>query len=244
MNHTFIEYWLLILILLTGLLILITTFLIQKILNQVLLKAKGEEIKERKSWWERFKGLNPLEKEKELILPHSYDGIQELDNPTPPWFMWLFYTTILFGGIYVLYYHVSDYGNLQNSEYQAEIKAASSEKEDYLKQFADSINEDNVEALTDAASIEEGKKYFSNCVACHGNEGQGGIGPNLTDEYWLHGGDIKSIFKTITEGIPEKGMISWKSSMDPLQIQKVSSYIISIKGSNPPGAKEPQGEKL
>lgn len=244
MNNLFLEYWLFGIILLTSILILITTFMLQRVLKEILNKAQDKKIV-KKSWWERFKGLQPIEKEKELILPHSYDGIQELNNPTPPWFMWLFYLTIIFSGIYVVYYHFSGVGELQVAEYTTTVEEAKIAKDAYLKEFAANINEDNVVALNNKTDIEEGKKIYStNCIACHGDLGQGGIGPNLTDDYWLHGGEVKDIFKTITNGVPEKGMISWKSSLDPLQIQKVASFILTLKGTNPPSAKEPQGEKI
>jgi cytochrome c oxidase cbb3-type subunit 3 len=113
-----------------------------------------------------------------------------------------------------------------------------------MKKFANSVNENNVVALKDAKGLDEGKKiYTQNCVACHGQEAEGKVGPNLTDEYWLHGGDIKKVFHTLTEGVPEKGMISWKKSLNPIQIQQVASFVLSLKGTNPANAKEPQGDK-
>ena len=179
-----------------------------------------------------------------LLLEHAPDGIEELDNPTPPWFMFLFYGTIAFSIGYLVYYHVLREGDVMNQEYTAEMQKATQEREAYLKKFANSVNEDNVTALTTPEGIADGKKLYAQyCVACHGEAGQGGVGPNLCDEYWLHGGNVKAIFKTITHGVPDKGMIAWDKQLNPLQIQQVASFIVTLKGTNPPGAKAPQGEK-
>jgi cytochrome c oxidase cbb3-type subunit 3 len=116
---------------------------------------------------------------------------------------------------------------------------------EYLSKQANLVDESNVEALLDDASLAAGKTvYEGKCAACHGMAGEGGVGPNLTDEYWLHGGDIKSVFKTIKYGVPEKGMISWKSQLRPAEMHKTASYILTLVGTNPPNGKEPQGEKL
>jgi cytochrome c oxidase cbb3-type subunit 3 len=179
------------------------------------------------------------------MMEHTYDGIEELDNPTPPWFMYLFYLTIIFGAFYGAYYHLYATENLQAGEYKTEVAVAEKAREAYMKQFANSINEDNVTLTTDAKDLTSGSTIYStNCVACHGDKGQGGVGPNLTDKFWIHGGGIKDLFKTITHGIPEKGMIAWEKSLNPIQIQQVSSYVLTLQGTNPPGAKEPQGEEF
>jgi cytochrome c oxidase cbb3-type subunit 3 len=186
-----------------------------------------------------------LEKEKELLMDHTHDGIEELDNPTPPWFMYLFYSTILFAVVYGSYYHVYQDGNIQETEYKTEVAVAEKAREEYMKKFANSVNEDNVTVVKEAKDIADGLKIYStNCIACHGDKGQGGVGPNLTDKFWIHGGDIKSIFKTLTYGVPEKGMIAWNKTLNPLQIQKVASYILTLQGTNPTGAKEPQGTEI
>ena len=186
--------------------------------------------------------LKPLEKEKELLMDHTYDDIAELDNPTPPWFMYLFYLTIVFAVVYGAYYHVYQDGNIQETEYKNEVAVAEKAREEYMKKFANSVNEDNVTVVKEGKDLTEGSQIYStNCVACHGDKGQGGVGPNLTDKFWIHGGEIKDLFKTITRGVPEKGMIAWNKTLNPLQIQKVASYILTLQGTNPPGAKEPQG---
>ena len=243
MTFSFIEIWLVSLILLTGVVILIVTLQLNAALKKLV--QLPQEAEEKLTWWQKFTGLKPLEEERNLMMEHTYDGIEELDNPTPPWFMYLFYLTIIFGVFYGVYYHVYATDNLQLGEYKTEVALAEKAREAYMKQFANSINEDNVTLATDAKDLTSGSTIYStNCVACHGDKGQGGVGPNLTDKFWIHGGGIKDLFKTITHGIPEKGMIAWEKSLNPIQIQQVSSYVLSLQGTNPPGAKEPQGEQL
>lgn len=186
----------------------------------------------------------PVQQEKDILLDHDYDGIKELDNNLPPWWKYGFYVTIVFAFIYMFIYHVSGTGKLQGEEYKQELAIAQQEKEARLKASADNINEENVTALADEQLIAKGKETFQKlCVACHRADGGGQVGPNLTDEFWLHGGGVKNIFKTITYGVPNKGMISWQSQLSPKQIQQVASYILTLKGTNPAGAKEPQGDK-
>ncbi len=194
--------------------------------------------------WQRMAGLHLLSQEKELMIDHPYDDIYELDNPTPPWFMGLFYGTIGFGIVYLLIFHVFDTGELQLEEYKQEVAIAEVQREAYIKKVAGSINENTVALATDAKSLESGKAlYLQSCVACHGQQGQGGVGPNLTDEYWLHGSSIKSVYHVIAESVVEKGMMSWKKQLNPLQMQQVASFILSLQGTKPAGAKEAQGEK-
>ena len=197
-----------------------------------------------RTFWQRVAGLHTLSQEKDLVMEHAYDGIHELDNPTPPWFMGLFYTTIGFGVIYLFVFHILKVGDLQTAEYTQEVALADQQRELYIKKVAGSINENTVAIVRDAKSLDAGKAVFlQNCVACHGQQGQGGVGPNLTDEYWLHGGSVKAVFHTITEGVTEKGMMSWKKQLNPLQVQQIASYILSLQGSKPAGAKAPQGVK-
>ncbi|MBU2492056.1 MAG: c-type cytochrome [Bacteroidetes bacterium] len=186
-------------------------------------------------------GAAPLEKEKEILLDHDYDGIRELDNRIPPWFHAMFWGTIIFAVIYMISYHVIGTGNVQTEEYIAEVQAAAFERDILIRSGA-FINEETVKFKGDAATLASGKEiYDKNCATCHGFKGEGLVGPNFTDEYWIHGGGIKNIFKTIKYGVPQKGMISWESQLDPTKMQEVSSYIISLEGTNPPNGKAPEG---
>jgi cytochrome c oxidase cbb3-type subunit 3 len=244
MTFNYIEIWLVSLILLTGLVILIVTLQLNSAL-QKLAKSPNQKAEESQTWWQKFTGLKPLEKERDLMMEHTYDGIQELDNPTPPWFMYLFYSTIIFAVVYAFYYHVYTNEFLQENEYKTEVSIAEKAREAYMKKFANSINEDNVTVTNVAKDLTSGSSiYMTNCVACHGDKGQGGVGPNLTDKFWIHGGGIKDLFKTITHGVPEKGMIAWEKTLNPIQIQQVASFILTFQGTNPPGAKEPQGVEI
>lgn len=183
----------------------------------------------------------PIEKEDEIMMDHDFDGIKELDNKIPPWFNFLFYGTIVFAAIYLLNFHIFGTGKLMIDEYLSEIKAANEKREELLKTGA-LINENNVTLLTDAASLEAGKSNFMvNCVPCHGPDGGGTVGPNLTDKFWIHGGGINNIFKTVKYGVPAKGMISWQALMTPKKMQEVASYVISLQGTNPPTGKQPEG---
>lgn len=183
----------------------------------------------------------PIENEKDIMFDHDFDGIQELDNRIPPWFSFLFYGTIIWSLVYLLVFHVIGDGNVQQNEYKAEVQQAAFEKELLIKTGA-FLNEETVTLSTDAAVIAEGKDIFAkNCVTCHAADGGGGVGPNLTDDYWIHGGGIKNIFTTIKYGVPAKGMISWQTQLDPTKMQAVASYVISLHGTKPLAPKEPQG---
>ena len=260
-----------------------------------------------------------MAKEKDILTDHDYDGIKELDNDLPPWWVYLFYFTIVFAVVYVLHYHVLETGDLQITEYNKEfnpdyqpsdgpndglfamyqspyknvrdevtpyiknqfsayvgpqvssdgliIEAMSRADEATLEKLKSSFPDlykqlleggialtpqssakkeavEPVEALTDAASLSAGKEiYVKNCVSCHGAAGEGGIGPNMTDDFWIHGGDISQIAHTIKIGVPAKGMITWRGVLSPEQIQQTASYIMTLHGTNPPNAKGPQGEK-
>jgi len=176
-----------------------------------------------------------------VLEDHNYDGIVELDNPPPAWFQAIFYFTIIFAIVYMVNYHLAGKQNLMADEYVQEMSLAQTEK-DALMKTGSLINEINVTLLSDPADIAKGKEVFTvNCVSCHGVKGEGGVGPNLTDDYWIHGCTIKEIFATISNGVPAKGMITWKTQLNPKQIQQVTSYINTLKGSNPPNGKAPEG---
>lgn len=195
-------------------------------------------------WWKKFRGISvALKDEKDILIDgHDYDGIQELDNRMPPWLQFLFYTTIFIAVVYSAYYF-SGLGDLQIAELDKEIAAADAEKKAYMEKAGASMDENSVTLLSDKAGIDAGMKIFrEKCTACHGTEGGGSVGPNLTDAYWLHGGGIHNVFKVIKYGVPEKGMISWEKQLSPTDIQKVASFVLSLKGSKPANAKEPQGD--
>ncbi|MCX8019980.1 MAG: c-type cytochrome [Chitinophagaceae bacterium] len=204
-----------------------------------------EKIKaERLSWWDRFNKFVPLSREAELDLGHEYDGIRELNNKLPPWWLYGFYVTILFSVIYMWRYHVSHSGPSSAEEYEIAVAKAEKKIQEYLKKKGESVDENNVTLLTSAEDLAAGKAIFTDpakCVACHGADGGGNaIGPNLTDDYWIYGGSIKDIFKTIKYGT-NKGMRAWKDDLSPKQIAQVSSYIKSLRGTKPDNPREPQG---
>ena len=176
------------------------------------------------------------------LLDHNYDGIHEFDNDLPPWWKYGFYATILFAVAYLGFYHVSrNGGQLQGAEYAAEMQqaallvATSSDDPNLLTTY---------QPLTVAAELSTGKGIFAtNCAPCHGASGEGKVGPNLTDEYWMHGGEVNHVYKTIKFGVTSKGMVAWKGKLSGKQILQVSSYVLSLKGTKPANAKPPQGEK-
>lgn len=202
---------------------------------------------QRNDWYQsimkNFTQSVPVEKEKELLMDHDYDGIKELDNNLPPWWVYLFYACIVFAVVYMVRYEIMGAPD-QDAELQAEMDQAKIEVAEYMKTAPDLMDENSVVLLDDAVSIEKGKEIFTtNCVACHRADGGGQIGPNLTDDYWILGGGIKNLFHTITNGGRDgKGMIAWKGTLKPKEIQAVSSYIISLRGSDPKEPKEPEGE--
>jgi cytochrome c oxidase cbb3-type subunit 3 len=209
---------------------------------------KDPELAEVKPWinwkWLDRKLTNaiPLELEATVMTDHEYDGIRELDNNLPPWWKYGFYFTILFGFVYIYNYHIAHSSPLQLQEYTAELVEADSLKKEQLKNAAASIDESNVIALLDASSLNSAKSIFiGNCANCHGQNGEGGVGPNMTDDYWIHGGGIQNIFKTIKYGVPAKGMIAWQAQLKPEAIQKVASYILTLQGTNPANGKAAQG---
>jgi cytochrome c oxidase cbb3-type subunit III len=197
-------------------------------------------------WLEKLNNTKSVDAETEakINLGHDYDGIGELDNPTPPWWQWGFVISVIFAGVYLYTHHVSHSAPTQLQELAIANEKADEQQKAYLASSANKIDENTVTYLSDAADLAEGKSIFTAvCAACHRADGGGIVGPNLTDEYWLHGGGIKDIFKTIKYGVPEKGMKSWKDDYSPKKIAQLASYIHSIKGSNPAAPKEPQGEK-
>src|SRR5690606_11672795 len=131
----------------------------------------------------------------------------------------------------------------QIEEFQIEMAQAEKEKAQYLATQDEMVDETTVTLLLDPSDLEAGKKLFNtNCVLCHMEDMGGGIGPNLVDEYWIHGGSVKDVFSVIKYGVREKGMVPWKDDLSPKQIAQVASYILSMQGTTPANPKEPQGE--
>jgi cytochrome c oxidase cbb3-type subunit 3 len=198
--------------------------------------------------WMRYKDLmgttKPVEQEEaEIMLDHDYDGIKELDNGMPPILQYIFIGTIAMAAIYYFYYQIGGYGPTQLMEYEKEMADAEMAKQEYLKKAGNAVDENSIVYITDAASLAKGESIFkTSCASCHGNAGEGGVGPNLTDEFWLHGGSAKDMFKTVKYGVPEKGMPTWQASIRPADMQSLVSYIHTLHGTKPANAKAPQGE--
>ncbi|WP_222165591.1 cbb3-type cytochrome c oxidase N-terminal domain-containing protein [Edaphocola aurantiacus] len=210
------------------------------------LERKKEYKKEKGiSWWEKMNATKSLDaaSEAEANWGHSYDGIEELDNPTPPWWVAGFALSVIVGVIYFYRYDIAKTAPNQLEEYAIEVQKGEAAKLAYLASAANNVDENTVTVLTEATDIEAGKAVFVQvCAACHGADGGGSVGPNLTDDYWLHGGGIKDIFRTITVGVQDKGMKSWKDDYSPRQIQQIASYIKTLHGTKPATPKASQGE--
>jgi cytochrome c oxidase cbb3-type subunit 3 len=252
-----IEYPITQFFMLLVLMILIAIELILGSIENIMFQTLSEEGKERyleaknkKFEWTWAKNLmkkltksRSIEREGEIVLDHNYDGIRELDNVLPPWWVYLFYATIVFSVVYLVRFHIiGDYD--QEQEYEQEVAAAQAAIEEYKKTAKDLVDASTVEFLSDPADLSAGEKIFqTNCVVCHMADGGGGIGPNLTDEYWILGGGIKNVFTTISEGGRDgKGMVAWKQSFKPAEIAQVASYVISLGGTAPANPKAPEGE--
>jgi len=189
----------------------------------------------------------PVEEEETVLLDHDYDGIHELDNHLPPWWKWLFYATVIWGVIYFMVYHIFDAMPLMHEEYEIVMEDARISMEKKLASEGGTIDENNVEFSDEADVLASGKAiYDRDCLVCHAPEGQGLIGPNFTDNNWIHGGSINDLFKTIKYGVPQKGMISWQSKLSPSDMRDVACFILTFVGTtpkNPPAPKGPEGEE-
>jgi cytochrome c oxidase cbb3-type subunit III len=239
------------------LLVVFVALYILKVLNLFVQKAAEERatklgivyVPEPSVWssfWLKINALKPLEKEAEIMLDHNYDGIKELDNHLPPWWKWLFYGTIIWSVVYLVVYHWSDSLPLQDEEYQNEVEIAQEQRAKLMAAQPAVVIDENTLSYNDATDelLAKGKQVYAiNCSSCHNPLGEGSIGPNLTDDFWLHGGSVKDIYLTIKNGVQEKGMIPWGPVLSPQQIRDVTFYIMSLKGTNPPNPKAPQGEK-
>lgn len=206
----------------------------------ILEKSKAPK---KMSWMQRLTAAVPVENQEEIAFDHAFDGIRELDNKLPPWWVGMFYITIVIAVGYFFYYEVLEIGDNTFVQYEKEMAQAEEAKKARLAALGSQIDENSVKLLTDSDAIAAGQSEFiAKCAACHLADGGGSVGPNLTDQYWLHGGSIKDVFKTIKYGVPSKGMIAWESQLTPPQIQNIASFIISLQGTTPTTAKDPQGE--
>lgn len=212
-------------------------------------KKQNPALAQEPSWWESFKekfitgDVEDEAVEKKEMTDHSYDGITELDNFMPPWLQYVFLFTAIFGVGYFINYSVLGYGKTGIEEYEEELKIEAVAAAERKANAAAGIDESTVVYDQSAAALASGKTIFEgNCAACHAADGGGGVGPNLTDEYWLHGNKINEVFSVIKYGVISKGMVPWQDQLSPEEIQNVASYIISLKGKTPANPKAPQGE--
>lgn len=204
---------------------------------------KANRFKWFKEKYKNLRGGTSMEEEGEIILDHNYDGIKELDNNLPPWWVYGFYFTIIFAVVYLTRYHILDATD-QAGEFKIEMEEAQIAIAEYKKTAKNLVDVNSVELLTEASDLTAGKAIFTtNCVACHKADGGGGIGPNLTDANWILGGGIKNVFNTISEGGRDgKGMVSWKSELKPLEMAQVASYLLTFEGTTPAEPKVSEGE--
>lgn len=176
-----------------------------------------------------------------LLMDHEADGIRELDNKLPRWWVYLFYGTIAFAAVYLLYYHVLGAGDLMAAQYDKEMKVGNELKARAMKKFEDEIV--RLEPSKEPAALAGGKQTFLRlCAPCHRPDGGGLVGPNLTDDYWIHGSKFSDNVNTIWNGVPEKGMITWKNYLKPSEVYEVASYIYTLRGTHPPNPKPPENQ--
>lgn len=222
-------------ILVIDVILVVVVMYLRHLFNQMLAMVKPKAVKEEVPVVSSFKKVNqvltdavPIEEEHKILLEHEYDGIQELDNNLPPWWVWGFYATIVFSFIYLFNYHIFGVSDLQIKAYDKEMKVAEKEVQAYLKKMAMDVDETSATLLTESSDLAEGASIFAaNCVACHKSQGEGEIGPNLTDKNWIYGYDIKEVFKTVKYGTAN-GMPEHSSKFNPVQIQQVASYVLSL----------------
>lgn len=186
-----------------------------------------------------------LEGEQEVLLDHDYDGIKELDHPLPMWWLTIFMLTVVFSIPYYIYYEMLDGPSLIDTM-QEDLHQIDEAQASFKAQQGGFDMESYKAVIAAPKAAKRGKKvYKRKCRACHGAEGEGGIGPNLTDNYWLHGdGSVATIYKTVDEGVVDKGMAAWGTTLDKEDVFKVVNYVKSLQGTNPANPKEPQGELI
>lgn len=182
---------------------------------------------------------NPDPDHDPLLLDHEADGIRELDNNLPRWWVWLFNLTIIFSVFYLGYYHVSGWGKSSDQAFQIEWAAGEIVKSNSLARFEATM--DQLQPSADPVLLAQGKAtYTMLCAPCHRSDGGGLVGPNLCDDYWIHGDTFADHVKVIWNGVPDKGMITWKGVLKPEDIVAVASYIQGFRGTTPPNPKPPE----
>lgn len=205
--------------------------------------AEVAPAKRRSYFWDRMNKSVAIEAEAAIMTDHDYDGIRELDNALPPWWKYGFYVSIVWAGIYLTYFHVVKEGALQATEYTNEMETARLAIEAYKAKATDAVDETTITLQADATILQQGASHYTKlCKVCHGGSGEGIVGPNLTDSYWLHGGDIKDVFKTIKYGVQGKGMKSWQQELSAAEIAQVANYVMSLQGTHPSNPKAPEGD--
>lgn len=222
-------------------------FSIRRIQAELIPQSEKRGAVALKEWWARwdkklFTKAVAVEKEADILLDHDYDGIKELNNALPPWWKYGFIITIVVAFVYLLNFHVLGYGQNPTEEYQTEMANAKEAKEIYESKNKDKIDETNLK-MPDAEGLNAGKEIFTSvCWTCHGKGGEGGAGPNLTDDYWLHKGSLSDVYQSIKHGYPDKGMQSWEKNYSPKQINDLAGFIKTLRGTNPANPKAAQGD--
>ena len=170
------------------------------------------------------------------LLEHEADGIKELDNLLPRWWVWLFNLSIGYAVIYMIYYHFAGAGDLQAAEYTKEWKRGEEIKSASITKFESGIT--TLTPASDKAVLGDGQRlYVTYCAPCHRPDGGGLVGPNLCDDYWIHGSNYVDNVKTVINGVPAKGMLSWRGVLNPEQIKAVTSYVYTLRGTKPQNPK-------
>ncbi|HPH84472.1 MAG TPA: cbb3-type cytochrome c oxidase N-terminal domain-containing protein [Ferruginibacter sp.] len=241
-------FWMLFSVILTEMIVIFfMMFSISRFQQELIVKKVDVKGGPLKNWWSNldkklFTKAVPVEKEADVMLDHNYDGIRELDNALPPWWKYGFIITVVVAFVYLLNFHVMGYGKNPTQEYEAEMTKAKSDMELYASKVADKVDESNI-TMADAAGLAAAKDiYNSTCWTCHGKLGEGGAGPNLTDDYWIHKGSLNDIYLSIKHGYPDKGMQAWEKNYSPKEISNLAGYIKTMRGTNPPNGKAAQGD--
>jgi cytochrome c oxidase cbb3-type subunit 3 len=220
-----------------NIILLIVVLYLRNLFNQMVAMVRPKkEVEAAPVVADTFKKVNailtdavPIEDEHTILMDHEYDGIRELDNNLPPWWVWGFFATIVFAFIYIINYHVLGVSDLQEKAYQKEMAKAEKEIAAYREKMAMNVDETNATIMTGNSDLASGKAVFGvNCVTCHKADGSGDVGPNLTDKNWIYGYDIKEVFTTIKLGRPN-GMPAHDALLNPIQIQQVASYVLTLK---------------